>query len=240
MAENNKTRFTSLVDETLESVSWLDAATQFMEGNRFLEHVSSVLEAGPGLMDVSDERKLPEVDAEHEDEATNEDGDEDGTSSSGDDFDREGDANSLDQDAFVQYLNGLHPQIVRLSPTERRLTLASLTISIQVAKHLPQATGPIPGLREEVQPYPHQQHATSFCLHALESKFKGVIIADPPGLGKTLPALMAIAASRRLGDGPCVVVAPVSCCAQWMREIKRFFSEVMMQSMYDHNYTSAY
>ncbi len=106
----------------------------------------------------------------------------------------------------------------------------------QVAKHQPQTIGPIPGLREEVQPYPHQQHAASFCLNALQSKFKGAIIADPPGLGKTLPALMTIAASRRLGDGPCVVVAPVSCCAQWMREITCFFSEVILQTLYYHTH----
>lgn len=63
-------------------------------------------------------------------------------------------------------------------------------------------------------------------MQTVENEAKGVIIGDPPGLGKTLSTLMAISASRTQGYGPSVIVAPPSCCQQWMREINAFFEKV--------------
>lgn len=57
---------------------------------------------------------------------------------------------------------------------------------------------PSPRFRSQVVPFDHQLHAKAVALDTLESRFRGLIIADPPGLGKTLPALEAIAESRRV------------------------------------------
>lgn len=46
-----------------------------------------------------------------------------------------------------------------------------------------------------------------------------MILADPPGLGKTLTAL-AVASLR---GGTSIVVAPTSCANQWKQEVHRFF-----------------
>ena len=60
----------------------------------------------------------------------------------------------------------------------------------------------------------------------MESQFKGMILGDPPGLGKTLSALSMIARASHHGRGPSVIVAPLSCCQQWMQEINKFFNDV--------------
>ncbi|ERT00990.1 hypothetical protein HMPREF1624_02226 [Sporothrix schenckii ATCC 58251] len=83
------------------------------------------------------------------------------------------------------------------------------------------------GLKHGIHPFPHQVEAAAAMLSARKSKFKGLILADPPGLGKTLSSLMAIAASDRTGRGPCVVVVPTSCCSQWVAEARRFLSNAV-------------
>lgn len=54
-------------------------------------------------------------------------------------------------------------------------------------------------------------------------KFKGMILADPPGLGKTLSALLAIASVPKADRMPSIIVAPPSCRYQWVKEITRYF-----------------
>lgn len=45
-----------------------------------------------------------------------------------------------------------------------------------------------------------------------KSPFKGLILADAPGLGKTLSALITISALRQPGDGPSLVISPGHTC----------------------------
>lgn len=57
------------------------------------------------------------------------------------------------------------------------------------------------------------------------------MIADPPGLGKTLPAMMAIVKDKfdpaiRNKLMFSVVVGPASCLDQWRHEFERFFTPV--------------
>jgi SNF2 family DNA or RNA helicase len=58
------------------------------------------------------------------------------------------------------------------------------------------------------------------------TKYKGLILADPPGLGKTLAALLAVMADHDEGDGPAVIVVPSSCAQQWVKEIHKNFIPV--------------
>ncbi|KAH6950646.1 P-loop containing nucleoside triphosphate hydrolase protein [Fusarium avenaceum] len=69
----------------------------------------------------------------------------------------------------------------------------------------------------------HQELAAGAALLASKSRFKGMILADPPGLGKTLTAL-AVASLR---GGTSIVVAPTSCANQWKQEVHRFFGNYM-------------
>jgi len=48
----------------------------------------------------------------------------------------------------------------------------------------------------------------------------GACLADDMGLGKTLQALALLC--LRAGEGPALVVAPTSVCANWVKEAKRF------------------
>nr|RBQ98575.1 hypothetical protein FVER53263_20036 [Fusarium verticillioides] len=94
--------------------------------------------------------------------------------------------------------------------------------------------GPIPGLKPPLRLFDHQKRAVASALYAKNSRFKGMILADPPGFGKTLSALSTIAVSTAKSgsiNGPCVIVAPYSCCRQWMVEIDGFFGQDQMPSI---------
>lgn len=84
----------------------------------------------------------------------------------------------------------------------------------------------IPGLKAHVKPFPHQWRATAVALQARETDFHGFILADPPGLGKTLSAIMALAKTSQVGRGPSCVIAPSSCCRQWKAEIDHNFDDM--------------
>ncbi|KAM0559313.1 hypothetical protein ACHAPJ_004333 [Fusarium lateritium] len=51
------------------------------------------------------------------------------------------------------------------------------------------------------------------------------------GLGKTLLALSMIALNYKEGCGPSIIVAPLSCCQQWMYEIAKFFEPDTLNSI---------
>jgi SNF2 family DNA or RNA helicase len=55
---------------------------------------------------------------------------------------------------------------------------------------------------------------------------KALLLADPPGLGKTLPAMMAVVKAIPTARRFSIIVAPSSCMEQWENEFKRFFVPV--------------
>ena len=88
------------------------------------------------------------------------------------------------------------------------------------------AAVPPSSLRSDVTPFSHQLRAAALGVHAESTPFQGHILADPPGLGKTLATLMATESARQLGDGPVLIVAPPSCTRQWVQEIRNNLAEV--------------
>jgi SNF2 family DNA or RNA helicase len=71
----------------------------------------------------------------------------------------------------------------------------------------------VPGLRAELLPY--QREGVAFALERGRA-----LIADQPGLGKTLQALAFLQARKDLR--PAVVVCPASLKLSWLREAERF------------------
>ena len=61
---------------------------------------------------------------------------------------------------------------------------------------------------------------TSYCLRQMP---RGGILADDMGLGKTLQILAAIATSgvRKAGEGPTLIVCPVSVMHNWMSQMEK-------------------
>ncbi|KAL4727264.1 hypothetical protein ACLX1H_006170 [Fusarium chlamydosporum] len=92
-------------------------------------------------------------------------------------------------------------------------------------------TGDIPNLKPSIMLHGHQKHAVGKAKWAMNSMFKGMILADPPGLGKTLSALAMIARFDSPERGPSVIVAPSSCCHQWMQEIGKFSKDDTMPAI---------
>lgn len=86
------------------------------------------------------------------------------------------------------------------------------------------------GLADGITAYDHQRKATGTILRSLETRLAGLILADPPGMGKTLAMLMAIKSASTETDGPCLIVAPPSCGPQWKKEIDTFFKPGEMPS----------
>ncbi|EWG45972.1 hypothetical protein FVEG_06600 [Fusarium verticillioides 7600] len=103
-----------------------------------------------------------------------------------------------------------------------------------VAKYRAPNPGPIPGLKDTVRLFDRQSRAVAAALWQKDSRFRGMILADPPGFGKTLSALATISVSMAKSGsakGPCVIIAPLSCCRQWMAEIDRFFEQDQMPAV---------
>jgi SNF2 family DNA or RNA helicase len=61
---------------------------------------------------------------------------------------------------------------------------------------------------------------------ATNSTAKAVLIGDPPGLGKTLPAMIAIVRSKGKFGRYSIVVTPESCIEQWCQVFEQFFVPV--------------
>ncbi|KAF5663333.1 global transactivator [Fusarium denticulatum] len=103
-----------------------------------------------------------------------------------------------------------------------------------VAKYRAPDPGPIPGLKDTVRLFDRQRRAVAVALKQKDSRFQGMILADPPGAGKTLSALATVSVSlAKTGStkGPCLIIAPFSRCHQWMAEIDRFFGQNQMPAV---------
>ncbi|KAG5746192.1 hypothetical protein H9Q69_004018 [Fusarium xylarioides] len=92
-----------------------------------------------------------------------------------------------------------------------------------ITEHDAPRAGRIPSLRYGNTLFEHQKHAVGAAMRSLAAPLKGMILGDPSGLGKALEALAVAALSWEPGDGPSLIVAPLSCCSQRMAEIDAFF-----------------
>jgi SNF2 family DNA or RNA helicase len=74
--------------------------------------------------------------------------------------------------------------------------------------------------------FQHQREGLNFMLHREihGDSVKGGIIADEPGLGKTLQTIACIASNP--GNAPTLIVAPKTLLEMWKNEIKRFYPGV--------------
>jgi SNF2 family DNA or RNA helicase len=95
-----------------------------------------------------------------------------------------------------------------------------------------------------VTPYPHQQLGIEWMLSLEIEKKIGGILADDPGLGKTLQILTLI--SKNLLDRPTLIIVPISILEQWRTTIKTTFptlklfihyslSSIQLHNVYNYN-----
>ena len=69
--------------------------------------------------------------------------------------------------------------------------------------------------------YPYQQRGFQWMRFIVDSQC-GCILGDEMGLGKTLQVIALIAEQKQAGNGPALVVAPVSLLENWRREFEKF------------------
>jgi superfamily II DNA or RNA helicase len=81
-------------------------------------------------------------------------------------------------------------------------------------------------LREAIQPYDYQYRAQHNMELSKQLRFKGMLLGDAPGNGKTLPAMMEIVKARVNARRFSCVVASASCLDQWLKEVGIFFKPV--------------
>lgn len=130
-----------------------------------------------------------------------------------------------DVDTLVTWLNSLAPQIVSIVPLLTPLFV--FTNILQKVLHAPPEPGfPTPCPKLTIEPQSHQYRALGLIERSRDIPTKAMFIADPPGLGKTLPAMMAIVKSIPTARRFPIVVAPASCVTQWYTEFQRFFQPV--------------
>ncbi len=77
-----------------------------------------------------------------------------------------------------------------------------------------------------IQPHSYQLKGAAQAHFLCESRFKGALIGDAMGLGKTLLAAMVIKLVQHR-PGFSVVVAPKSACRQWKETLETSWTEVM-------------
>ena len=69
--------------------------------------------------------------------------------------------------------------------------------------------------------YPYQETGFKWLKHITDESC-GCILGDEMGLGKTLQVITLLLQRKNSGNGPSLVVAPVSLLENWKREIERF------------------
>jgi SNF2 family DNA or RNA helicase len=74
-------------------------------------------------------------------------------------------------------------------------------------------------------PQDYQPKGAAQIDHACKGYFRGCLIGDPMGLGRTLQAICSM---KLIADEPGIilVVCPASLCIQWVQSIENAFGEV--------------
>ena len=126
------------------------------------------------------------------------------------------------RDNIISWLNSLGGHIV--GPLSKDVVHPSLLTWYQERLHrTPVAGTPIHCPHLAIEPKIYQYSALAKIEHNRETPLKAILIGDPPGQGKTLPAMMAtvraISTARRFS----IVVVPPSCAEQWKTEFEIFF-----------------
>ena len=78
-----------------------------------------------------------------------------------------------------------------------------------------------------VRPHQYQLKGAAQILHGCAGPFRGLLLGDAMGLGKTLQGLLAIWA-RRHEPGKSLVVCPATLCTKWVEEAERSWNEVRL------------
>ncbi|RDL39911.1 uncharacterized protein BP5553_04251 [Venustampulla echinocandica] len=107
-------------------------------------------------------------------------------------------------DEIMQWLKGLGDHINGLHQT-------------------PTAGRPTPCPHLAIEPKAYQYAALAKIEYNSQSPLQGLLLGDPPGLGKTLPAMMAVVKAMSTAKRFSIVVVPASCVAQWSGEFAKFF-----------------
>jgi hypothetical protein len=76
-----------------------------------------------------------------------------------------------------------------------------------------------------IAPHDHQLKGAAQIDHCCKGRFRGMILADAAGLGKTLTATLAMWKTKD-EPGMSLVVAPAGLCSQWVRMIETSWEEV--------------
>jgi superfamily II DNA or RNA helicase len=63
-----------------------------------------------------------------------------------------------------------------------------------------------------------------------DGPLKALLIADPPGVGKTLISMMAVVKAIPSARRFSIIVVPPSCVDQWYSEFNKFFVPVSSSS----------
>jgi superfamily II DNA or RNA helicase len=81
-------------------------------------------------------------------------------------------------------------------------------------------------------PYPWQLSGAAKINHLCRSSFGGGICGDPPGMGKTALAILAMELGAKENGSFSLVVCPSSCKMQWETEILSAYHEVCRLSTF--------
>jgi SNF2 family DNA or RNA helicase len=76
-----------------------------------------------------------------------------------------------------------------------------------------------------VRPHDYQLKGAAQINYLCESRFRGALVGDGMGVGKTLQAILAMWLQRDK-PGFSMVIAPKSVCLQWVDEISEAWDEV--------------
>jgi SNF2 family DNA or RNA helicase len=125
---------------------------------------------------------------------------------------------------IIQWLNSLGPQIVSYFLMDAVYSfLFILRNWCSIRKKLNHTGTPTPCPHLAIEPKSYQDTALGKIEYLDKSPSRAIILGDPPGLGKTLPAMMAIVKAIATAKRFSIVVVPSSCVDQWKSEFAKFF-----------------